>query len=83
MPPPEEEPKKIAAAVKFMFGVVAIDEFSSIEGYLQTIDQLVADTVGEEAKKSLKFSYPVVLNVKIDSKFWGLACRPFCLIQYG
>lgn len=55
--------------VKFMFGLIAVGEFVSLDGYLETIDQMVTNTVGEETKKKAKIDYPSVLSIKIDSNF--------------
>lgn len=54
--------------VKFMFGLIAVGEFVSLDGYLETIDQMVTNTVGEETKKKAKIDYPSVLSIKIDCK---------------
>lgn len=65
------DPEKVIA--KFMFGVIGIAEYSSLNGYLEMIDRLITKTVGEETKMSMKFEFPSVLNIKIDGTF--VPCR--------
>jgi hypothetical protein len=64
---PESRPK-LQEIVKFMFGLIAVGEFTPLDGYLETIDQMLTSTVGDETKKAMTFDYPAVLSIKIDCK---------------
>ena len=62
---PREPPKMIA---KFMFGLIGTGEYSSIDAYLEIIDQLVRRVIGEETRALMRFENPTVLYIKVDGE---------------
>lgn len=69
---PREPPKMMA---KFMFGLIGTGEYSSIDAYLEIIDQLVRRVIGEETRALMRFENPTVLYIKVDAHFTAPAGR--------
>eukprot|EP00934_Nitzschia_sp_Nitz4_P005026 Nitzschia sp. Nitz4//scaffold2_size372955//8357//9500//NITZ4_000351-RA/size372955-snap-gene-0.2-mRNA-1//1//CDS//3329546560//5016//frame0 len=67
VPPPV--PAAVPTRFQFMFGVIAIAGAFSADGYLATIDELVALSIGMEDKDSMQFEYPFLAGIQQDGSY--------------